>query len=1433
MYIYRSVQFDRQLSVYGNLSTQVNRLCQELEQMSFNEAQTRFERLYPYLKRKEGNFRLIARIYYLDAERVLAWLTVFPRGSNEYKVFLREREHYADGSLEAGLEQTIRQWLKTEKAKAQPTPTPSPRLPEHLLTWFKPPRWELTPDSSVIYESEIWFNQFSQEEICSHSSIYYQIIEKIVDNFATIGESTNWSHLKLYSQEDRYVLFSPLTIIDYLSQQILFLIAPFNHHPSERELAEIVDSLTIRGNGEKWWQNPDHLTLETLINVAKRAYPSYFVAVPEMWLAIEQGNGVNLALSAEEKAILHSVSTNKSLPLFLNGRAGSGKSTMLFYLFADYCDRHIQSCQPRQQNIYDKPHPLFLTYNRGVAELAQNKVFSLLESNYRFLETRNEFKKIPDISPFFQTFRSFLLNLLPTETRILFREDNYISFHRFRQLCRHSWRKYAPEKCWLAIRNFIKGYYLDERDEYFTDEDYQEIPKKEKILSLEDFQQIYHRVWQWYQNYTKENQLWDDQDLIRRVLQLKCYRPEYTVIFCDEAQDFTRLELKLIMRISVFSGYDLAQESSLESFPLAFAGDPLQTLNPTGFRWESLQAAFYNEILTILTPTKPFSLEQHFTELKCNYRSVASIVGLSNLIQLWRKILFNYREIKPQQAIKFSQFTPQKFIIGQNITIETVQTLLKDTLIIIPWDEGGERDFVLQDEILSKLFTEENQAETPWNILSPTAAKGLEFNQVILYKFGECCPRGLWDIKIEPKEEEKYFLNKLYVAVSRATERLFIIDSSLGEEKLWQPASDRKILTDFLKLIEQSETRSEWQQQIQLVEIGVNPQIIAADDLEALAQTFKQDGFNTENPESLKRAQQAYQRVGNEHQATLCLAWSLKFSRNFVEAGKKFLDLKDLSEAADCFWQGMAWQELLNLLRSQENYHNNLAKYQTLIPLIEFLIQANFSDEQIQLEKLFNFTEFLAREFQQSNLSDYFYDTQGQIALKIYQSTIDNLLERNHSLSLQQWLQIGTVLANYREFGNQETDKYAAECFYRGKDYLKAIECWKKVYRDRPDRSIQTKYYLAKARVVGFPERLEYLAKAQAHKSIVLLWLKAGKPQEKSWLKYLAPALEATQYLKQALIVYGWLDNVKKVQTCWQLLNQELRTPLLFKKILRYYISHQYWQEAISTLTTYFTPEIAHTSLKYNFVDWLCQSQLSPEQLDKKQQQLYLAFLEQQILNNSHWQQNLIPEQLGITLEKIGSFIYTLIFYEQYLNSDDWQLCQFARQRWLVTKQKQIDYLLNSNQTEKAQQVQQTLLSLANNWQISLDSLSLSIPRIQNVKITGLSASITIKKLSPIVKQFQVGHLEIKINLLTRQILIKDLFNHKQIGVDLGSRQLAIDSITIQAEEKLSFQEVQGQYSGKFWVNPVPSLEIYFSNLVDVWDRNIVDKKIQIKFSIQ
>lgn len=69
----------------------------------------------------------------------------------------------------------------------------------------------------------------------------------------------------------------------------------------------------------------------------KRAYFSIVAVEYELWKNIQKQEGGNIFLSQDEietLAKMNGSDQNESLPSILSGRAGSGKSTMLAYVFA-------------------------------------------------------------------------------------------------------------------------------------------------------------------------------------------------------------------------------------------------------------------------------------------------------------------------------------------------------------------------------------------------------------------------------------------------------------------------------------------------------------------------------------------------------------------------------------------------------------------------------------------------------------------------------------------------------------------------------------------------------------------------------------------------------------------------------------------------------------------------------------------------------------------------------------------------------------------------------------------------------------------------------------------------------------------------------------------------------------------------------------------
>ena len=121
------------------------------------------------------------------------------------------------------------------------------------------------------------------------------------------------------------------------------------------------------------------------------------------------------------------------------------------------------------------------------------------------------------------------------------------------------------------------------------------------------------------------------------------------MVFCDESQDFTNLELELIERLSLFSERQI-EPHQLRDVPYAFAGDPFQTLNPTGFDWGATQASFHDNIVRQLDPHGRGRLRFNYQELSFNYRSSEHIVRLTNLVQLLRARMFGLKGILPQHT---------------------------------------------------------------------------------------------------------------------------------------------------------------------------------------------------------------------------------------------------------------------------------------------------------------------------------------------------------------------------------------------------------------------------------------------------------------------------------------------------------------------------------------------------------------------------------------------------------------------------------------------------------------------------------------------------------------------------------------------------------------------------------------------------------------
>src|ERR671932_90881 len=292
---------------------------------------------------------------------------------------------------------------------------------------------------------------------------------------------------------------------------------------------------------------------------------------------------------------------------------------------------------------------------------------------------------------------------------------------------------------------------------------------------------------------------------------------------------------------------------------------------------------------------------------------------------------------------------------------------------------------------------------------------------------------------------------------------------------------------------------------------------------------------------------------------------------------------------------------------------------------------------------------------------------------------------------------------------NVPVNSLTAECLYRAENYEEAVRIWEEC-----DVTQKLEYTLAKAKLLGIPEGLEYLAQAGEHDSIIAEWEKAGKPRLLHWLPYVAPALEIKQQYQQAFVVYIWLDELSKVKECFERACQGVPTIKLITVLLQYFYRKKHWPDAIETIERYSSKVIGSerqkADLKFNLVYEISISDLTPNDIIKERRKLYEKFLKEQVLSTSDWQQSVLMQQVGVALEKIGSLVETLEFYEQFVSHPNPQLRQFAQERWIATKKKQEDYARTHGKIEKAAKSHSELLKKADSWAIYPDSVPLDPP---------------------------------------------------------------------------------------------------------------------------
>ncbi len=357
-------------------------------------------------------------------------------------------------------------------------------------------------------------------------------------------------------------------------------------------------------------------------------------------------------------------------------------------------------------------------------------------------------------------------------------------------------RSVQPHKLFEEFKGVLTGLALDKPA--LTREEYLGLGVKRSIF-LEDERSIVYDLFERYRIWLEESNLYDSNMVSQRYAAEA--RPRYDFAAVDEVQDITNVQLALILRLLRRKGDFL------------LCGDSNQIVHPNFFSWAQLKTLFFST-----GALDPASLVH---VLRTNYRNAASVNDLANRLLRIKQRRFgsidresNYLVETAAQETGTVELLAHESKLLAELNAKTRQSARFAVLVLREDMKAAAREFF----------------QTPL-VFSVQEAKGLEYDHIILYNFVSCERQSFAaiasgvsaadvdagdpgycraaDKSDKSLEVYKFFINALYVAVTRAIRSVYLVESDSGHALLRLLGQTHT--RDRIGIAEQKSTLEEWQ----------------------------------------------------------------------------------------------------------------------------------------------------------------------------------------------------------------------------------------------------------------------------------------------------------------------------------------------------------------------------------------------------------------------------------------------------------------------------------------------------------------------------------------------------------------------------------------------------------------------------------------------
>lgn len=1240
---------------------------------------------YRYLKIKFSNLRAIltSKVCNIGNQevRIYVALRMLPRGSAEYDTFKDRKKQAKERDIIAGTPSL--DWSAFEE-----------RAKEDIQEPVKSDNPALTPCENVFIASPLKVNHKLFEITIFETKEWISSVCEagFTDYTNAANEIKNFIEEQLCSPEGWYA-------IEFKGQAIL----AYKRADDNFILAKLVD-----GKRDSNYDFPKSIPSDF-----QRGYPYTFLEDQDEWREMELDSKSNLVLSSQQVNI---VSNDIRYPLFLTGRAGSGKSTLLQYLFAEVVLQYVYSKQQYGGDDADGMElkvPVYLSYSANLVNDAMKLCKTLFEKNNVYKKKIEEVdvdyrKEIqPRLNEMFYVFKDLLCDCIekkaPGTVRKLFPNDRYVSFPKFNAMwekkfgkIKNAARDYGPSISWHVIRTYIKGW---DSEAFLTPEDYDQIGSKNQSVTPETFKIIYDNVWEkWYRNLTTRKQApdsaadrWDDQDLAIHCLQNGYVDDRFSAIFCDESQDFTRVEIDFILCSSSFAHRSIQNVADFNKLPFVFAGDEFQTLNPTGFSWDSLSSYFTSRLCSFVGVAPQIGMIPKAEVLSENFRSTRNIVKLANRIQLLRASRFG--EFSEPQRSHFSQDGNAVYCISPT-DVRTLNELKdKGVILIVPANDGESVENYITDTPLSNIVTFEDGIPVGVTVLNPTQAKGLEYPNVAIFGFDTSNNSGLrmdnlikwFDEPTDNQEKDialKYQVSNAYVAVTRASSNLYIIDTP-DRNSFWAFALNQsedvkleKDATELQKLMLSRLTpknRENWPEE----ELGVIDYVegidISDENLKYMSSKEHKDDLENRakslrDVQLMLQAASLHKSTGNKIDEARCRAEAATFDDKYFEAAQLFETACLYDEAVENYWleadKNLRTDCVDAIKRLKDNCHNKKVDFciKTVAPTLR--------DIKVALNDM---VAFLKEKI----------DEQAQT--RAWELLIALMLQNLKARKEDGVADIPLIMKEISELSKFEISvnvKKLGSIAYDSGDFKLAIKVW-----DSMERTERTpEYCKAKIKVEKYPRTIEFYEGTKMpdwHEQLLRDFNKKANRAEPLTDGQMAIVCKAIKLLPDGRDVFfkympfmlryaGTIEATAQVIADGQARGIQVNRDVLLAIAELRFSNLQSWERPEAN---YVDPEASllfdsilevKKMRNADFQDFLSRS-LQEMPVRDFCNENYKRFARKRPVR-------LVFKELGKVFELAGMFLYTCQYYNWALvQTDDGELKTYFNERWIVNKERQAE----------------------------------------------------------------------------------------------------------------------------------------------------------------